>query len=176
MKKTIAMAAMAMICGGVSAAEVSTYLGGDFGSSKLELNQQSETTSSFGATLGYRFNEYLAVELKAQRLGNWSLDGANYRAGALKASVLGILPVSQHAHLFGRIGYGRNTLEASAASSKSSLSRSQLLVGAGLSYQFSPQWSARFELNHQGDQPIRYSLGQARATVSQYSLGLNYAI
>lgn len=176
MKKTIAMAAMVMISGGVSAAEVSTYLGGDFGSSRLELNHQSETATSFGATFGYRFNDYLAIELKAQRLGNWTLDGMNYRAGALKASVLGILPVSQHAHLFGRIGYGRNTLEAAAASSKSSLSRSQLLVGAGISYQFSPQWSARLELNHQGDQPISYSLGQARATVSQYSLGLNYSI
>jgi len=170
------MAAMVMIRGGVSAAEVSTYLGGDFGSSRLELNHQSETATSFGATIGYKFNDYLAIELKAQRLGNWTLDGMNYRAGALKASVLGILPISQHAHLFGRIGYGRNTLEASAASSKSSLSRSQLLVGAGISYQFNPQWSARLELNHQGDQPISYSLGQARATVSQYSLGLNYSI
>ena len=167
---------MAMISGGVSAAEVSTYLGGDFGSSTLELNQQSETATSFGATIGHRLNDYLAIELKAQRLGHWALDGMNYRAGALKASVLGILPVSQHAHLFGRIGYGRNTLEAAAASSKSSLSRSQLLVGAGISYQFGPQWSARFELNHQGDQPISYSLGQARATVSQYSLGLNFSI
>jgi len=167
---------MAMISGGVSAAEVSTYLGGDIGSSTLELNQQSETATSFGATIGHRFNDYLAIELKAQRLGHWALDGMNYRAGALKASVLGILPVSQHAHLFGRIGYGRNTLEAAAASSKSSLSRSQLLVGAGISYQFGPQWSARFELNHQGDQPISYSLGQARATVSQYSLGLNFSI
>lgn len=171
------MAALVMISGGVFAAETSTYLGVDVGSSRLEaLNQRAEAASSVGATLGHRFNEYLALELKAQKLGHWALDGTNYRASALKASALAYLPVSERSQLFARIGYGRNSLEASAPSSKSTLSRSQLLVGAGIRYQFSPQWSARLELNHQGDQPMRYSLGQAKVTVNPYSLGLYYAL
>ncbi|MFY7864031.1 MAG: porin family protein [Roseateles sp.] len=169
------MVGLAMMAAAASAAEQGIYVGGGIGSTRFESNGESESKTSFGATLGYTLNENVAFELQVRRLGEWKIEGSTVTANAVQASILGILPIANGFSVYGRLGYGRNSLDVSYAKTNVSVSNNELLVGAGAAYHFTKNLSARAEYNYLGENAISSGTDDMKVKIGQFNLGMNYA-
>ncbi len=175
MKKIIALAALAVIASTASAADAGLYVGGDIGSTKFESGGESENKTSFGATLGYTLNDYVAFELQVRRLGEWKIEGTKVTANAVQASVLGILPIANGFSAYGRLGYGRNSLDVTYNKTDVSVNNNEFLVGVGAAYHFTKNLSARAEYSYLGENKIGSGKDEFKVKISQFNLGVNYA-
>lgn len=121
-------------------------------------------STSFGARLGYQFNDYIAVELGHQEYGekadNYVDDFGDNISDKISSSstslgVKGILPVSESFALFVRAGYAKWDLESK--STDSSL--------PGETFRFS-----------ESDNDITYGIGAEYMITESMSLGLEYSV
>ncbi len=161
------------------------YLGG-----KLGLNHYQHACEAWsldcdknsvaaGVFTGYQFNNNIAVEAAYIDLGDakasYLENGNNYQhTGNMKGielSVLGLLPISNDVAAFAKLGgfnwYGSNK----GPFNKSDADDWSATVGAGLTYQLSDAWQARFEyqyFDHLGNDAI----GGTNAHFT--SLGVSY--
>lgn len=106
--------------------------------------------SGYGAFLGYKFNESIAIEA-----GYYRVADTTYRSGALRAdltldqvdfSVIGTLPLSNGFDVYGRLGYARLDADADIAGYTGKAHDSGALYGLGLGYTFSPVVHGRLEV------------------------------
>jgi OOP family OmpA-OmpF porin len=171
------------------------YLGG-----KLGLNHYQHACESWsldcdknsvaaGVFAGYQFTRNIAVEAAYIDLGDakatYLENGNNYQhTGNMKGielSALGLLPISNDVAAFAKLGgfnwYGSNK----GPFNKSEADDWSATVGAGLTYQLSDAWQARFEyqyFDHLGNDAIggtnahftslgiSYQFGRTRAKVA----------
>lgn len=149
MFKKIAFAAtLAILASSSFAAErPSFYAGADVGSTKVD--GISDRQSSFGAFLGYQFNQNIAVEAGYRRLADFdAIYGGNTVGVTLDqsaVSVVGTLPLSSGFNVFSRLGYNRIDAKGSTGYSSATDSTSGVLYGVGVGYSFTPTISARLE-------------------------------
>jgi OOP family OmpA-OmpF porin len=169
------------------AASTSFYVGGSLGKSNFKSQCDtgvscSDPSVNFKLLAGYQFSPNFAVE------------GAYLDFGTIKASVedfkmkarlhsftlagLGIIPLSNEAQLFGKIGmhYSRGKVDIDFpygyGSSSSSGHKTGLLLGAGLKYDFTKDLAGRVEyerLNFGSD-----TLSTDRNSIGMFSVGLLY--
>lgn len=149
MFKKIAAAAFALAASSsaFAADPPSFYAGLDVSSTDFD---DYDRDTGFGAFVGYKFNENLAVEAGYHRLAD-----ATYRAGTLSGelridqydlSVLGTLPLSNGFDLYGRLGYNRLTVDIDAPGFFGKEHQSKLVYGLGLAYAFTPILHGRVEV------------------------------
>jgi OOP family OmpA-OmpF porin len=178
------------------------YVGGSFGLSWSHLtgnNIYSSKGSSDRKDLtsgklygGYRFNEYLAVELQSASLGTSDSTYSNNlgnlvnnrhtrtSSSALALSVLGILPVSENFSLLGKLGVAQTTvkytesddLDKSAMRSGKQKSNN-VLLGVGAEYKLTKQISLRAEYENLGT--VKFAGGDRKLRNDMLSLGVRYA-
>jgi OOP family OmpA-OmpF porin len=163
----------------------SSLLGGSRGSSTIGNEQQDTAYKIFG---GYQFNRNFALEAGYFNLGKFSYSAANatgrlggtYEVEGLNLDLIGTLPISERFSAFGRIGAqyantrdsfnGSGTLTPPATSA--SKRDTNLKVGLGLQYDFSPSVQLRGEAE-------RYRINDAfdnRGDVNVFSLSLVFPI
>jgi OOP family OmpA-OmpF porin len=145
MFKKIAITAALAIVASSSFAQVapvrpSVYAGVDVGSTKID--GISDRQSSFGGFVGYQFNESFAVEGGYRRLADFD----NVTLNQTHASVIGILPLQSNFNVYGRLGYNHIEAKASFMNSSATDSTSGVLYGVGVGYNFTPQITARLEV------------------------------
>jgi OOP family OmpA-OmpF porin len=147
-KKIAAAAALLVASGAAFAVEpFALYAGVDVSSTKVE---DVDRDSGFGAFIGYKFNETIAVEGGYHRLAD-----KDYRIGALRAdvtvdqldlSVIGTLPLSSGFDVYGRLGYNRLTADVDVAGFSEKEHENKVLYGIGLGYTFTPTLHGRLEV------------------------------
>lgn len=157
MKKLLALAIAAAVAPAFAADNV--YVGGDIGRTKAE----DVSKTGVGAFVGYTLNENVALEGALRRLG--SSDG--FSGNAVQFSVLGTLPLTKEINVYGRLGYGRNSLDGKVAGVNTSVSEWKPIVGAGVSYAIDKHISLRGEYSYLGK-----PLG---SKVSQFNFGAAYS-
>ena len=142
MFKKIALAATLAIAATSSFAQVrpAVYAGIDVGSTKLD--GISDRQSSFGGFVGYQFNQSFAVEAGYRRLADFD----NVTINQTHASVIGILPLQSNFNIYGRLGYNHLEAKVSAPFSGLTDSTSGVLYGVGFGYNFTPNITARLEV------------------------------
>jgi OOP family OmpA-OmpF porin len=118
----------------------SVYAGVDVGSTKID--GFSDRQSSFGGFVGYQFNQSFAVEGGYRRLADFD----NVTLNQTHASVIGILPLQSNFNIYGRLGYNHIEAKASFANATATDSTSGVLYGVGVGYNFTPQITARLEV------------------------------
>lgn len=138
------------------------YAGVDASSTKVE---GFDREGGYGAFIGYKFNESIAIE------GGWHrLADTEYRAGALRAdvtidqidvSVIGTLPLSNGFDLYGRLGYNRLEAEADVAGYTGKEHDSNALYGLGLGYAFTPAVHGRLEVQKPSSDATKILAGVA---------------
>lgn len=144
-KKIAAAAALLIASTAAFAAQPGTfYAGADVG--KTKIDDFSERDTSFGGFAGYHVNQNVAVELGYRRLADLSAYGAEVKADQLAVSVVGTMPLANNFSVFGRLGYNRIDLEASAYGYTEKDNTSKALFGIGLGYAFTPAVSGRIEV------------------------------
>jgi len=175
MKKTMALAALALISTGAFAADKTWYVGGDVSSSQFKIEGEKERKTGFGLLLGYTLNENVAFEVQARRMGKWKDGSASLTANSLSASVLGIAPISKEVSLFARVGLGRNTLDYTEGNLSISVHENKALIGFGVDYAFDKNLSLRGEYVNLGNNKIGSGSNQLGIKIDQFNIGLNYA-
>jgi hypothetical protein len=157
-KKFAAAAALAFVASSAFAAPTAFYAGLDVGSTKVD--GLSDNKASFGGFLGYGFNQYVAAEVGYRQHGTWNVDGADVKFKETHVSVVGSYPLNAKLDVYGRLGYSSVKAEASSMGySASSDSTGNTVIGAGLSYTFAPNISARLEVQKPSSDTTNVGVG-----------------
>jgi OOP family OmpA-OmpF porin len=160
-KKIAIAAALAIVTSSSFAADKPFfYAGADVGSTKFDdLDRQN----SFGAFIGYSFNQNIAVEAGYRRLADFDLNYGNTKVGMTvdqsAVSVIGTLPLSSGFNVFGRLGYNRLNATGSVSGFTAADSTSGVLYGIGAGYTFTPTVSARLEFQKPSSDSTNVSVG-----------------
>jgi OmpA-OmpF porin, OOP family len=170
-----------------AAASTSFYVGGNLGKSNFKFKCDdgvscSDPSVNFKLLGGYQFSPNFAVEGAYLNFGTAKASVDDYkekvRVHSFTLAGLGIIPLSNEAQLFGKIGlhHSRGKLDIDYpygyGSSSSSGHKTGLLLGAGLQYDFTSNLAGRFEyerLNFGSDR-----LPSDKNNISMFSLGLLY--
>jgi hypothetical protein len=157
-KKIAAAAALAIVATSTFAAEpAGVYAGLDVGSTKLtDLDGRK---SSFGAFVGYQFNDNVALEGNYRRLAKFSYWSADVNVKQAGLSVIGAMPVASGVKVFGRLGYNHLSADASSGSRSASDSTSGTLFGLGASFDVAPAVAVRAELQRPSSDSTNLSVG-----------------
>lgn len=144
-KKIAAAAALAILAGPSFAIPTDPiYVGLDAGSTKFDDLDGRE--ASFGAFVGYSFNENYAVEAAYRHLGTWPISGVDLKATQAALSLVATLPLNQQFNIFGRLGYNHLKAEASYQGLSISESSNGSFYGFGAGYNFATNIAARIEV------------------------------
>lgn len=171
MKKYFVAAVVALAAVPAVAADSAWYVGADLGNTNFKEDGDKSNRVGFGATVGYRINENVALEVQARRLGR----SGDLSANAVSASVLGILPLENNFSLYARLGYGRNSLKEDLGSVEYSVHKSKALFGLGASYAIDKNWSVRAEYVNLGKNQFRDGQASIDVKMQQFNLGVNYS-
>ena len=194
MKKQIIAAAVLMGASLPSFAS-NFYVLADVGQSKIEIDiddaklSKTDTAMSIGG--GYHFNNNFAVELAYRDLGeigekaSENYGGGDYEsaeftigATALQISIVGSIPLGEAAKLYGRVGMADLERDVGfsyeqsidgwedSGSDSASESKNKAVVGAGLSYSFTPAFALRAEYSQYDEWDD--------ITISSTTIGLTY--
>jgi OOP family OmpA-OmpF porin len=173
------------------------YVGGNIGQSTAEIDEQSISDSLMGAGLtvssfskddsdtgyklfgGYQFSESFALEGGYFDLGEFGYTASTVPAGTLSGDIavngmnidaVGIMPFTENFSLIGRIGLVYAEAETEVFAANFSENDTSYKYGAGLQYDFSESFGARFESE-------RYRIDDAignTGDIDLLSLGLVY--
>jgi opacity protein-like surface antigen len=144
MLKKIAAAVVLSTLAASSFAAPGFYAGVDAG--RTQMHSDSDV-NSLGAFVGYRFNDYLGAELGYRELGQWGAGtGFDYKAEQTAFSAVGTLPLSKGFNVFGRLGVNNIHVNSDFGAINRSNTDLKLLYGLGVGYSFSPNISARVEV------------------------------
>jgi hypothetical protein len=157
-KKLAIAAALAVAASASFAAPTGYYAGLDLGSTDIDALDGNKT--SFGGFLGYGYNQFFAVEVGYRQLGKWDVGhGVDLKAKQTHLSVVGSYPVAPQFDVYGRLGYNQLRAEASYGKLTYGDDTSGVLYGAGVSYNFTPVISGRFEVQKPASDTTNYSIG-----------------
>ncbi|MEJ7804923.1 MAG: outer membrane beta-barrel protein [Telluria sp.] len=147
-KKIVIASALAMMASASFAqTSPSVYAGGQISSFDLDGYDDRETGA--GLFVGYQFNEMFAIEAGYARLGDSDVRygnvPVNVKFNQTALSGIATLPLSNGFNVYGRLGYNRVDVKASAGGFSSTEDVSGALYGVGLGYNFTPKISGRIE-------------------------------
>nr|WP_217346427.1 outer membrane beta-barrel protein [Noviherbaspirillum sp. L7-7A]MBV0880846.1 outer membrane beta-barrel protein [Noviherbaspirillum sp. L7-7A] len=168
-----------------AAANPSFYVGGNLGKSNFKFKCDdglscSEPSVNFKLLAGYQFSPNFAVEGAYANFGTIKASVGDFMAkGRIQSFTLaglGIIPLSNEAQLFGKIGMhhsrGNFDIGFPGESMSSSGHKTGLLLGAGFQYDFTKNLAGRVEyerLNFGSD-----TLINDKNNISMFSVGLLY--
>jgi hypothetical protein len=144
-KKFAATAVLALLSTSAFAAlPTGFYAGVNAGSTKIDDFDGNE--SAFGGLVGYGFNPNVAVEVGYRQHGTWEFYGADVKIKQTDISVVAGLPLGANFDLYGRLGYANAKVEVKGYGYAGDDDTNNALYGIGLGYTFSPNLSARLEV------------------------------
>jgi len=136
-KKIAAIAALIAASSTAFAVEPgAVYAGVDLG--KTKIDDVSGRDTSAGAFVGYKFHPNFSAEFGYRRLFDSKIEGVDVKADQIALSLIGSYPLGNNFDVYGRLGYNRIELDASAAGFSASDSASRAVYGVGLGYAFTP--------------------------------------
>jgi opacity protein-like surface antigen len=116
------------------------YLGAGVASVTGVMDSHASSDPGAALTLGYRINNNFAVEANLTSFVEVFASGQ-----IVDLSLKGLMPVTPNFSLFGKVGaavfHARNDFDFLGLSDHSSMTRFAPAVGAGLSYNFTPNFS-----------------------------------
>ncbi len=148
-----------------------------------------QSDKGYGLSGGYRFNRNFAAEAAWESLGSYSYSSATptdtihgkFKADAFSLAGVGISPFTPNWSAYGKLGLARTSakLEASSttgASAVSSTSHSgtNLLVGAGLRYDFESGWFTKLGWDRYQGVGDEASTGKAPIDLYQLGVGMRF--
>jgi OOP family OmpA-OmpF porin len=119
------------------------YAGVDVSSTKVT---GFDDEGGYGAFLGYKINQSVAVEAGYHRLADTDINGADATLDQTSISLIGSVPLTDGFSMYGRIGFNRVEGEVSANGFKEKDHTNNALYGIGLGYAFTPVVSGRLEV------------------------------
>ena len=111
------------------------YVGGNYGYLRVEGEDDFDDDKDvWQGLLGYKFNEWVAVEGSFIDFGDYGNDIAGGDTDGYTAAIKGILPVTDRFSLYAKVGQLWSETEYNLSGISSDYDDESLFVGAGLSY------------------------------------------
>lgn len=144
-----------------------------------------DVDTGFSATVGYRFNRYLAAELTYADFGEYEriesftgFSATRYEIGVSgpSVSVLGSLPLGEQWELFLRGGLLFTEQEVSMRATNGidrDYSDEVVIAGAGVQWSFAPRWATRLEYQRTDD--MKYD-NTGESSIEQTSLSVLFKL
>ena len=168
MFKKIAVAAALVIASSSAFAQQAPqfYVGADVASTKVDGFDRDEGAGLF---VGYKFNQNFAVEAGWHQLAEFKgrEDGidAKLKFEQTDISVIGTLPLSNGFAVYGRLGYNQVKVKARVSydgdSGSGSETEDKVVYGAGVSYNFTPAFTGRVEVQQPHSDITKIAVGVA---------------
>ena len=117
--------------------------------------------SGYGAFLGYKFNDSIAIEGGYYRVADARVGRADLTLDQVDLSVIGTMPLSNGFDVYGRLGYARLNAEAEIDGYTGKEHDSNALFGLGLGYTFSPVVHGRLEVQRPASDTTKIVAGVA---------------
>lgn len=175
MKKTLISISLALLGPVAMAAQPAWYVGADLSSTKFKVEGESERKTGLGGFVGYAFNDSIALEAQARRLGSWDVEGTDVSANSLSLSLVAKTAVGQQFALYGRLGFARNSIDVSEGNFSASAHKTKALLGIGAEYQIDKQLALRGEFVNLGNNKIGSGADGVSIKMQQFNVGLSYA-
>jgi Outer membrane protein beta-barrel domain len=156
-KFALAVALAAAASSSFAAAPAGFYAGLDVGSTRVDNIDGNQ--ASFGGSVGYGFNRYVAFELGYRQLGKWDMFGGSVKLAQPYFSVVGFYPLSQQFDIYGRFGHNAVNTDSSVRGFTYNDDANGGLYGVGLNYDFSPAVSGRVEVQKPMRDIVNYNVG-----------------
>lgn len=111
------------------------YVGGNYGYLRVEGEDDFDDDKDvWQGLLGYKFNEWVAVEGSFIDFGDYGSDVAGADTDGYTAAIKGILPLSDRFSLYAKVGQLWSETEYNLGGISNEYDDESLFVGAGLSY------------------------------------------
>lgn len=146
--KYLAAAALSLAAATASAGPAGVYAGISAGATHFD--DLDNNKAHYGAFVGYGFNQTFAFEVGHTRHGGWGYYGTEVKLQRTDFTMVGATPLGRNLNLYARVGYAYGKLDSDLAKSRGEDDIDSGIYGVGLGYRFSPNLSARVELQ----QPI----------------------
>jgi opacity protein-like surface antigen len=116
------------------------YIGGNYGYLKVDSDDDFDDNNDvWQGLIGYRFNEFFALEGGYTDFGSYGGNLANADTDGYSAAVKGILPLTDSIEFFAKAGQIWYDTEYSVAGVTGSSDDEALFAGAGLNFKLSEQ-------------------------------------
>jgi OOP family OmpA-OmpF porin len=146
-----------------------------FSTNSTRITSKDEQHTGWKVFGGYQFNNYIGVEASYVDLGKFQIGGttsgvpftAKADTNGFGLALVGTLPLNNKVAFFGKMGGFRSKSKATGSVGNIKIADSGhdngSLVGAGVRYNFTPQFALRVEAERfglgDGDSAMFYSLG-----------------
>lgn len=173
-KQLLALSVLSLVA--VPAFASNFYLAVDAGSTKIAVDSESESDTTFSVGVGYQFNQYFAAELTYRDLGEVTAkvreemgagdfyeEKATLGFTALQAAVVASYPLGETSAVYGKLGMADIELDADYSyyevvdgevyeeSASGSESKNKALFGIGYRHSFTPSFALRVEYTQYDD-------------------------
>jgi OOP family OmpA-OmpF porin len=184
MKCLKVLAAAALVLASLPAhAQLYAFAGAGGGSLRLNDNdymvgdsilfRRNDTKDvTYQAGLGYRFNQYWAVEVGAADMGDYSIDQVDsaffavegrYTVKGFKTAVVGSYPLTERFSVYGKLGIAATKAEFEATNGfVGEEKRNSLLAGFGVQYMIWQHLGVRAEFENWGEVGNETDTGRAK--------------
>lgn len=142
---TVALTAFASVAHAqdMSTNDSGLYVGGNYGYLKVDGdgddNDFDDNNDVWQGLVGYRFNEFFAIEGGYTDFGSYGSSYANAETDGYSAAVKGILPLTDQIEFFAKAGQLWYETDYSVAGFKGDSDDEALFAGAGLNFKLSEQ-------------------------------------
>ena len=146
----------------------------------LEIGDHADNVNPNGGSLGlgYIFNKNWDAEIGYTDFGTVKSIGISpqksLKTQTIYAAGIGKLPITEAFSIFGKAGaaFNYSNLSSEGTSKEYSKTITELLLGAGLSYQFTKEFAATLDYTHYGKGKVANN--SAEFKLDQVSFGLKY--
>ncbi len=117
------------------------YVGGNYGYLRVEGEDDFDDDKDvWQGLLGYRFNEYFALEGSFIDFGDYGNDVAVASTDGYTAALKGSFPITERLSIYGKLGQLWSETEFNVGTFNNDYDDESLFVGGGLSYAVTPNF------------------------------------
>ncbi|MDY6799398.1 MAG: porin family protein, partial [Pseudomonadota bacterium] len=118
------------------------YIGGSYGGYKAHEGEFEDENDLFGASVGYKFNPYFALEADYIDFGNFGEDEVEGKLKGVGLGLIGRLPVTDSFGIYGKAGAFASAFDVEAFDEDETYDEVSPFVGAGVDFRVTQHVSA----------------------------------
>jgi OmpA-OmpF porin, OOP family len=128
-----------------------SYVSGSIGNSKYDYVGGENSATGFGIAYGQSITDMVGYEVGYVHFGSMKDSGVKLDTQSFYLAGVGTYPLSEAFSIYGKLGATVNRYSGESGSVKDSETKLRPMIGAGVGYKFTKEWSAGVEYVYFGE-------------------------